>query len=543
MVESTSIKTTTFNYKVAEMFTNTVDAISDFLDKKTDAFIQTLIVESYVTKEINNSCLATSKNWWMASGENYQKYAIHIDDAIKPLNVEFGKELEKDGYKIIHVTIDQLRRKVLFYYENKFYSLEDLVSFLGLTPKTTPITTSYGSKRSAITQEIVNWFYKSNDLEEFLYVSIIEDEFIFKYFNYASNLDVVWVNEVNGRTQYFVGEVKFKGTNKDKTFMMNIGERNNYLRLSEKTDIKVVAIALLSDSSKKQDVFNSLLKGGEWPLFYYIFEASVLKAAVPFEGKLSQHDKDSGKKAIKVVAFSYENFKRVVNFDDVGRMVDTRTTINNIIKRNCFLFKGINDSILEKHYGKLFVLYSLMMDGYDIDYRDYLKEEEIDNNILNINGKKVWFKYMQSEKSWNLIVSKSEFENAKAMGVDSILLYRNTTASKLGVEYDKGAGCKVLPNSFNNKTIEILGILDFEVFEKEMFTLSPGIPAIQKNLNKVMKGLTDFEMDSKYAYMTYKDVCYFLQVYTNSTYCPVKINPTKIVKTSKLSFANSFFEK
>ena len=262
----------TFNEQIKKAFLQKEKMIEAFIKRKTNAFIESIVSENYIERKIKKDCIAYSKNWWLGKGQNYKKYALHIDYALQEFDIEFGKELEKASYEIIHIIINKLTKEVYCYHNDNKYTIEELIINLDLKENINLPYHDYTHTRHNIIEKIINWLYNTIDLNEFIFVNAIERGFITRFFKFTQNLDIVWANEINNEIKYFIGEVKFKSTNYEKVFQMNIGEKINYQNIINNTNINIVAIATISNKKDREDVLHTMLNTNNYPIFYCMIE-------------------------------------------------------------------------------------------------------------------------------------------------------------------------------------------------------------------------------------------------------------------------------
>ena len=522
--------------QIKNAFANVQSTINSLLRHKTNAFLENYISETYIEKQIAKDCLPTSYNWWTGICNN-KNYAIHIDDSIKPFDIAFAKELKQANYEIIFVNINDFEQKVTFIYENEEYDLETLVEKLSLKEN---IREKKENKN--INNEIYEWCLKNLDYKKLIYHSAIEICFLSKYFNYLTNLDMVWANVINGQVQFFIGEVKFKSKNKENVFIMNVGEKILYENIVNKTNIKVVAIALISSKKERQVVLQELMKNNNFPIFYMNLKKETFLNLTMKEGNLSDFDKQNGKQKQNTIDFPFYKFQRLMDFSEIGKdNTNFVSTLNKTITKYSHLF-GENFGVATKHIAKFYTLFQMMNDGFNIDYNDFLNKKDINSNILEINNKKVLFKFVESKKSWNLTLEKSEFEYAKDNKVDYILVYRDEKNFSIK---NIGQGVYLANEENKENSIKILGCISFDIFEKYHHTLKAGIPKSQPNYY-VVRGCNPKYKEYDYAAngKASNQDTYFLQVlnwkYDNSDKEKEECQLIVYDKSKNLPFLSSY---
>jgi hypothetical protein len=440
-----------------------------------------------------------SSNFELITKECGHIYSLRSDVAHGNFN-KFPKDLER-YYSFCkennYTTINEFDKKISFTYNNKDYELEELIKILNLKEK----TRSY-KENTNINSEVFNWCYKNLDYKTLIYHSAIEMSFLTKYFDYTINLDVVWANEINGQTSFFVGEVKFKSKNKNNVFIMNKGEKILYETILKKTNIQVVAIALVCDKKDRQATLIELMNDNNFPIFYKVLKENDFIDMTIKLGNLSDFDKQNGKKQQETVDFAFKDFERVLDFSEIGK--DNKTfirTLNKVLVKYSHLLHG-DKKYCQKHIAKFYALFDMMKNGFNIDYNDYLNENSIKENILIINGYKVLFKFVESYRSWNVTLEQKEFDIAKEKNVDFILVYQNTDNGKdvlfnINQVKKNGQVFYLVDETTTNNVIKILGCIPFKVFDNYKHCLKAGIPKSQinyyaaRNLNGYKTNMND----------------------------------------------------
>lgn len=501
----------TLNEQIKSAFENPQDTIISLLKHKTNAFLENYISEGYIEQEMAKDCLPFSKDWWTGVFQN-KRFAIHIDETIKPMDLAFANELNKANYEIIFVIINDFEQKVSFVYDDKEYDLETLVEVLGLKEN----KKSY-KVNEHINSNIFNWCYNNLDYKKLIYHSAIEMCFLSKYFKYSINLDIVWANKINGQVTFFIGEVKFKSKNRENAYFMNLGEKILYEEITKKTSIQVVAIALVCNREDRQATLNELMNNKTFPIFYMLLNENSFLNLVKKEGNLSEFDKLNGKVVQNTIQFPFSKFKRVMDFSEIGKEdEDFVKTLNKILTKYSYSLYG-SKMVCQKHIAKFYALFQMMNDGFNIDFNDYLNEDLIKENILVINGHKVLFKFVESVRSWNVTLEEKEFKCAKQRGVEYILVYQNVCNGQDAIfeleEIKKtkdGQTFYLVNQNSTNNAIKVLGCIPFSIFEKYNHILKAGVPKTQKNYYAA-RGLNyDFDLKSKG--ITSNQDTYFLQI-------------------------------
>lgn len=533
-----------FNKQVQKAFLEPQNSVLSLLSCKTNAFLESYISEQFVVKSILKDCLVTSYNWWVGCN-NGKQYAIHIGNDIKPIDIAFSKELKRIGYEIIFVNINELEQTVSFIYNEEQYELEILVENLRLIPKE--------KERNFIVNTNINnivfdWCCKNLDYKELIYNWTIEKFFLSKYFDFLTNLDVVWANKINGKNTFFIGEIKFKSKNKDNVFIMNLGEKKLYEKIVKNTDIQVVAIALVSNKEERQATIIELMNKKDFPMFYMLLKKEDFDNLTIKSNQLSDFSKQYGQALQNTVEFSFQKFKRVVDFREIGKENKTfLSVLNRKLTQYSYLLKG-DKSCWQKHLAKFYALFDMQTNGFDVDYNNYLNQEDIGSNILNINGYKILFKFVESTRSWNVTLEEKEFHLAKKQGVDFILVYQNIsnnidTFFNLKEVSQNGQVFYLIDETTSSDAIKILGYLSFEIFDKYKHCLKAGIPKSQKNyyaakkLNGYVTNMNDKNHKSN------QDT-YFLQLLgwqaSGIDKEPKECQLQRYDKTKRLPFASSY---
>ena len=498
------------NEQIKNAFHNPQDKIISLLKYKTNAFLENYISENYIEKEIAKDCLTTSYNWWTGNS-NGKKYAIHIDDAIRPIDIAFSKELRKANFEIIFININEFEKEVSFIYENNEYNLETLVKELSLKE----VVKTYELNKN-VNSTVFDWCYRNLDYKKLIYHGAIEMLFLSRYFEYLTNLDVVWSNEINGQVTFFIGEVKFKSKNKNNVFIMNIGEKILYENIIKKTNIQVVAIALVCNREDRQSTLVELMNNKEFPIFYMPLNKNDFENLTIKDGKLSDFDKQNGKKHQNTIDFPFQKFERVLDFSEIGKENKTFVrTLNKVLIKYSHLLYG-DRKYCQKHIAKFYALFDMMKNGFDIDYNDYLNEDSIRENILIINGYKVLFKFVESYRSWNVTLEQKEFDIAKEKNVDFILVYQNTDNGKdvlfnINQVEKNGQVFYLVDEKTSNNVIKILGCIPFKVFDNYKHCLNAGIPKSQINYYAA-RGLNGYKTNMNDQNHKSNQDTYFLQI-------------------------------
>lgn len=499
-----------FNNAIKKKFLNPQAEVASILQHKTNAFLESYISEGYIKKKMAMDCLVTSYDWWLGSS-NGKRYAIHIGDSLKPIDVAFSRELANAGYESVFVILNEMEQKASFYYNGDAYELEILVEHLQLKEK----TTCYKVNQS-IDALSLGWCYQNLDYKRLVYHDAIEKMFLSKYFDFLTNLDVVWVNKVGGQTTFFIGEVKFKSKNKGNVFVMNLGEKNLYEHIVKNTSIQAVAIALVCSRQERQCTLVELMNNKEFPIFYMQLREKDFENLLVKTNQVSEFGKQNGQALQNTVEFSFQKFERVFDFCEIGRNSKTfASNLNKMLTKYSHLLNG-NKSHCKKHIAKFCTLFRMQADGFNISYEDYLNEDCIKENVLHINGYSVLFKFVENPRAWNLTMSRFEFENAKKRGVDFVLVYQekfDEFGEGISIEEacENGRTFYLVNESTPNNAIAILGCLPFEIFEKYSHCLDAGVPSSQRNYY-ASRGLycCKVNMEDK-AFKSSQDT-YFLQV-------------------------------
>lgn len=503
---------TSFNKQLQKVFENPKKSVTTILKNKTNAFLENYVSEYYVAKKIAEDCVAASYNWWVGVC-NDKEYAIHIDETIKDIDINFSKELKKIGYEIIFVNINKFNQTVSFVYEDEKYELELLVEKLQLKPS--PMQKKY-KVNGNVNDTIFEWCYKHLDYQQIIYDGAIEFLFLSKYFSYLINIDVVLCKCINNKMTYFVGEIKFKSKNKSNVFMMNVGEKNFYERIVKHTDVQVIAIALVCSKEDRQSTLVELMSLNEFPIFYMQLTSKIFDNLIVRPSNVSDFGRQGGQTHQNSVEFSFEMFERVIDFGEIGKTYKSFVQkLNRILIQHSDLLNGSKGFCL-KHIAKFYALLDMESKGLEVRCDDYLNKENITKNILNINGYKVLFKFVENPRAWNVNLMEREFKAAKYNGVDYIFVYQNISNGSnvllnLNEQLENGNTFYTVDESTSRDAIKVLGYVSFDIFDRYKHCVPAGIPASQKNCYAI-RGIPGYtlDMDSK-AYSNNQDM-YFLQL-------------------------------